>query len=326
MQAYEMLEVELSRWCGVPHVVACASGSAALHLALESLQLPPLSEVIVPTFTMISCARAVVLAGLTPVFVDCRPNLLMDEDAFHAAKDRKTSAVMAVHIYGRVVNMQQIHYLSEPRGLAVVEDLAEAHGVRPHPDTDAAVWSFYKNKVITSSEEGGAVAFRDPNHAALARQLRDVGFTAAHDYTHVPRGHNYRLANLLAAPIRDSLRDVERNLARRRRVEQWYDAACPDEWRMPKRESCWVWDLRLPGIAADQQTAVVRALQAEGIEARHGFRPMHTQEEFRACRVVGGEVAERMSREILYLPANPDAVNLGTVETAFRVLRREVGK
>lgn len=348
-QAFELFEEAFARWARVRNVVGCASGTAALHLALEALGLPPGSEVIVPTFTMIACARAVTLAGLTPVFVDCKEDLNLNPNLVSRALEENlrgpvstVRALLAVHVYGRRCNMN--FFCGDPccppkyrldnnldvgsekwlHDLRVVEDLAEAHGVAPHPRTDAACWSFYRNKIV-AGEEGGAVAFAGRDAAARARSLRSLGFTEAHDFTHIPRGHNYRLSNVHAALLLKSLRAWGRNVhgpGGRKEIESWYDAACPPEWRMPPRDVCWVYDLRVPGMTAEQQGRAVRALQEAGIEARHAFKPMHLQEEYRHCRRVGGEVAERAAREVIYLPAKPGAVTEGTARLAFDVLGR----
>lgn len=339
MEAYQQLEKEFEKWAGVSNAVACSSGTAALHLALESLQLPLGSEVILGDFNMVACARAVTLAGLVPVFVDCGEDLLIDQEQvemggiqrFNACGgryvERNVRAVMAVHIYGRRCDMDRIrkiaqHYSRMVHGekLYVIEDLAEAHGIRPHSDTDAACYSFYRNKIV-AGEEGGAVAFLDSGTGSLARQLRSLGFTDAHDFTHVPRGHNYRLANSLAQLIRYSLHGASHNLKLRQQVESWHDEQCPPEWRMPPRDVVWVYDLRIPGLTAAQQDAIVQTLNAEGIAARHGFKPLSQQAEYRGCRVVGNGVAERMAREVIYLPVQPTMTEEDVRQT-WTVLRR----
>ena len=329
MEPYQQLEDELGQWAGYPaeNVVACSSGTAALHLALEAFRLPAGSEVILGDFNMIACPRAVSLAGLMPVFVDCDDRLLMDLDlvrpgVYDGAKTRNTSAVMAVHIYGRQIDMGRLHECAEPRGLAVIEDMAEIHGVRPHPRTDAACYSFFRNKIV-AGEEGGAVLFRDPAAAALARMLRCQGFTPEHDYRHIPRGHNYRLANALAKPILESLAGYRLNVSIRRGIEWEYEKRCPPKWLMPDRQAVWVYDLRIPGLTWERQTAIVRALNEAGIAARHGFKPMHTQEEYKGCRAVGGENALKASLEVLYLPANP-GITEADCRRAFDVLTEAV--
>lgn len=309
MKPHERLEREWAEFNGLDPAgtVACSSGTAALHLAFEALGLPAGSEVVCPDYAMVACPRAIALAGLVPVFADCRPDLLMDLPVANEAVNRNTSAVLSVNVYGRLWPSGRDGLMILPAGVRVVEDLAEAHGVPPRPQTDAACWSFYKNKVV-AGEEGGTVWFRDPRHAALARQLRTLGFTAAHDYDHVPRGHNYRLADSLAVKVLQGLADYEgMGLSRRRQTKSVYDFYCPPEWKMPPRAVPWVYDLRLRGLGLERRHVleVVRALNGVGIGARPGFLPMSQQAEFRGCRRVGGDEALKASREILYLPLDP---------------------
>lgn len=327
--AFVQLEKSLAQWPGTGgdrYVTVCSSGTAALHLALETLNLPPGSEVILPDFTMIACARAVVKAGLIPVFVDCNPmNLLMRPELIEAAVTRRTEAIMAVHVYGRQCDMDSIHMIAANSDLAVIEDLAEAHGVPPHPNTDAACWSFYGNKII-GGEEGGAAAFLEESHAARAKKLRCLGFTDDHDYTHIPRGENYRLANSLANLILASLRRSGENIAKRRIVEGWYRSLCPFHWSLPRRDAVWVYDLRIPGMFKEEQKALVGALNAAGIAARYSFKPMSTQPEFINYKVIGKEEqAARAAREVIYLPVYPDTP-LQDVSKAFKVIREVTGR
>src|SRR5262245_38100583 len=246
MLPHERLEMEWARWNNLEDtVVACSSGTAALHLALETLRLPPGSGVIVPDYTMIACARAVVLAGLTPLFVDVKPDLTIDPVSIMEAVDcnQWVRAVMPVHLYGRRCDMKEIHAVAQQYKLHVIEDLAEAHGVRPHPLSYAACWSFYKNKIV-HGDEGGAVWFGGEG-TILARSLRCLGFTDAHDFSHIPRGHNYRLSDTHAHLILDCIPRANNDLQFRRRVESWYNTYCPAECRMPPRDVVWVYDLRI---------------------------------------------------------------------------------
>lgn len=333
MEPFQTLEKEFQAWtCPQHEVVACSSGTSALHLALESLQLPPKSEVLVPDFTMIACARAVTLAGLTPVFIDCGTDLLIDCDKVAAyLKDncrwakkngepiKDVSAIMPVHIYGRRCDMKRIIELATEYDLYVIEDLAECHGVAPHHASDAAAWSFYKNKAI-HGEEGGAVAFHCTAAADLARKLRCLGFTDAHDFMHVARGHNYRMSNAHARLILDSLHDASFELARRRRVEEWWEAAIPDAWRMPPRLAPWVVDIRVPNMTGTQQAAIVKALNVAGIAARMAFKPMTWQPEYRTIGKTGGEAAIA-AREVFYLPLGKE-VTEDTVKRAVAIIHQ----
>lgn len=269
------------------NMVACSSGTAALHLAFEAMKFPAGAGVVVPDYSMVACARAVVLAGLSPVLADVMPNwLTLDPDALQDLILRDTDnlvAVLAVHTYGRQCHMDDLVSLCERDGLFLVEDLAEAHGVKPHPYSAAACWSFYKNKIV-AGEEGGAVYFKDAAVARYARSLRCLGFTEAHDYTHVPRGHNYRLADLLAKPILKSISTMPAAVRARRLAAERYDEVIPAEWRGPARAAVWQYDVRVPGLGRKRMGEVVRGLQAEGIAARFGFLPLSLQDEFADAR------------------------------------------
>lgn len=348
LQPYEQLEQEWGRFNGLDPtgMVACASGTAALHLALEALQLPPRSEVLVPDFNMIAVPRAVTLAGLTPVFVDCHSeDLLIDENLLtvNLRSQIKPSAVMVVHIYGRRCRIDGSIVDFVGSNTKLIEDSAEAHGVKPHPRTDAMCTSFYKNKIV-AGEEGGAVWFKDRKHADLARQLRSLGFTDKHDFNHVPRGHNYRMSNLHAERILDPANynglawmtekssfhgsKIERgNIAMRREVESWYDAACPPEWKMPYRDAPWVYDIRIPGMTSEQQDRVVAAVQAAGIPMRHGFKPMSLQQEYRGCRQITSGISRAViaSSQVVYLPIRPGVDDRESARLAFETIRSVVG-
>jgi perosamine synthetase len=297
LNAFEQLEEEFSKYTGM-HCVAVASGTAALHIALETMQLSKHARVAVPDLTMIACPRAVAMAGLRPMFIDCNPdNLLMDLSKIPLTM---VDVIMPVHIYGRVIPLG--------RGFEnhiVIEDMAEAHGVLPHFGSQAACWSFYKNKIV-HGEEGGMVAFRSPAHADKARSLRSLGFTPAHDFQHVPRGVNARLSNLHAAPILDSFRKMGHNLRIRERVANDYDRFLPKCWRMPRRDVDWVYDVRIGGMSHTQQDELVGRLRRKGIEARHCFKPCTSQEEF--IQGAGGcnkqSHAYFASKEVIYLPLN----------------------
>lgn len=312
MEAYQKLEIEFGEWLsargyiGAPHVVVCSSGTAALHLALEvaaKIFAPTAvnKTVVVPEFTMIACARTVVLAGLVPCFVDCRNDLLLDPGQM----PWRPFAIMPVHVYGRKFDLNMIS--PARRGSFVVEDLAEGHGITPHPLTDAACYSFYRNKII-AGEEGGAVVFQECEPAGLARQLRNMGWTKEHDCLHLPRGCNYRLSNAHAELILGSLAHVEENLRIRDEIAVTYDQVLPDTWRMPPRDVCWVYDLRIPGCTEERQNRIVRRLQEAGVAARHAFKPMSRQPEFFDPDYPRLN-ADRLSGEVIYLPADPGQRN-----------------
>lgn len=344
MEAYERLEKEFAAWNGLDAqgMVSCSTGTAALHLALEALQLPQASEILIPDFTMIACPRAAIMARLTPVFVDCDDRLLMDLLCMERATtdrevddpkrylSRPISAIMAVHVYGRKCS-EDLLEVADLWNMKLVEDLAECHGVKPYSNTDAACWSFYKNKIVSGGEEGGAVWYKDKEAAERARSLRSLGFMPAHDFSHIPRGHNYRMSNAHARLILDwafnklSNGDLRADdlIKARHEIVSWFDEDCPKEWKMPPRQSPWVYDLRIPDMTAQQQDSIVVSLKAKGIQARHAFKPMSYQEEFRECRLVKSDIHRALaaSREVIYLPIVPGHSSREIAKLAFETIQ-----
>jgi dTDP-4-amino-4,6-dideoxygalactose transaminase len=207
---------------------------------------------------------------------------------------RGAAAVMLVHIYGRRATAGW-------PVVPVIEDLAEAHGLKPQTTSVAACWSFYKNKIV-GGEEGGAVLFNHRGAAKQARKLRNMGFNDAHNFYHLPRCMNYRLSNANAELILDSLSRYEDNLAKRRKRESLYNDLVPKEWQMPSRDAPWVYDLLLP--AGVDNEYVVNSLNAKDVEARVGFKPMSIQPEYLGHYEHLN--AYRLSKRIMYLPLTPE--------------------
>lgn len=309
MEAYQKLEKEFSDFVGMNQgeMVACSSGTSALHLALESLELPLGSKVLMSDYNMIACPRAATLASLTPEFVDCySDSLILNTDDLERIADgsNNQSAILATHIYGRQCEMNSIRDIAWHSSLCIVEDMSEIHGVKPHRHSNAACWSFYKNKII-AGEEGGMIWFEDPTLAKIARELRSLGFTDKHDYLHRPRGHNYRMSNCHAELILKSLHQFEENNLRRNQIEEWYNKYIPKEWQMPLRDAVWVYDLRIPDLGYQRLDFIIRELNAKGIAARHGFKPMTMQAEYLSGPPTINWNAEKAGKEVLYLPVYP---------------------
>lgn len=300
-QAFEQLEKEFGEFIGNPNTVAVSSGTSALHIACEVARSKITDDatgavrpsIAVPEYTMVACARAAVMADMDIHFVDCLDNLQMDADLIPDNMD----VVMAVHIYGNLCDMSQIGHET---GRLVIEDMAEVHGAKPHPNTFAACWSFYKNKTIYG-EEGGMIAFKDAADARLAKQLRTLGFDHNHDYFHVPRGINARMSNAHASLILPSLRNFGANHSRKLLLSSAYEVLLPLEWMLPVCLYPWIYPIKIEGMNWSQQRELVTRLNDEGIAARQGFKSMCMQAEFDHVPVHCSN-AIRLQHEVIYLP------------------------
>ncbi len=302
VEAYQQLEIEFGEFVGNSNTVACSSGTAALHLALETLRVTEqwterTYQVVLPDYTMVACPRAVSLtANLTPFLHDVGElGLLPPTLSLQTDYGVPTSCVMSVHLYGRQAP-------TDYGELPVIEDLAEAHGVPPNKSSLAACYSFYKNKVI-AGEEGGMVVFKTEEQASLAKKLRCLGMEDGH-FTHIPRGMNYRLSNCHAQLILASLRNYETNLSRRKEVELWYNVHIPKELQLPNRNVPWVYDLNTP--VERSPISLVTKLNNVGVAARTGFKPISTQKEYAKTNRTTVFKCLELHRRRIYLPIRPE--------------------
>jgi perosamine synthetase len=324
---------------GTRYGVACANGTVALHLALATLGLQPPDEVIIPTFTMIATANAATYLGARPVLVDSEPYTWnMDPNQVEDAITPRTKAIVVVHTYGHPVDMDAINEIASRRGIFVLEDAAEAHGAayknRPVGSLgDAASFSFYGNKIITTGE-GGMVTTNREDVARLAWNLRDHAFSTERHFWHKYVGYNYRMTNLQAAIGLAQTEQLERFVAARRANAAYYTellSRIPGIVTPPEapwaRNVFWMYGILLNedfGLNRDQLRA---ALASRGIETRTFFIPMHCQpiyfDQYRGQRF---PVAEDLCRRGLYLPSasSLSTEDIVTVVEAIRECRAEV--
>lgn len=265
-------EQEFADYNGSAHGVACSSGTAALTLALRALGVGPGDEVLVPEFTMIASAWAVTYTGATPVFVDCGDDLNIDVSLIEAKITPRTKVIMPVHIYGRRCDMQSIMDIAYEYNLRVVEDSAEAHGVRPV--ADIACFSLFANKII-SSGEGGICLTDDARLAGQMAHLRGMAFSKEHNFLHKKVAYNFRMTNLQAGVALAQTEKLDEILALRKKIEAYYDeglAGIEGITLMPPRDVLWMYDLR-----AERREELRGFLAAAGIETRLFFKPMSRQ-------------------------------------------------
>ncbi len=318
-----------SRWaayCGRRHGIAVCNGTAALQLAVAALGIGAGDEVILPTFTIISCVLAVLYSGAKPVLVDADPETwCMNVEQLGERITARTRAIMPVHIYGHPVNMDRALDVARERGLYVIEDAAEAHGAeyRSPAGHDGDVWrrcgsfgdvsifSFYANKPVTTGE-GGMLVTDDDRLAAKLRSLRNLAFDPGPRFVHSHLGFNFRLTNVQAAIGLGQLERLDVTLARKREIASAYRqrlagvAGVALQVERPwARSIYWMF-----GIVAEHQTAdaaaLAESLRERGVETRPFFLGMHAQPVLRERGLFAGEsypVADHLRRRGLHLPS-----------------------
>ena len=312
-------EAEFAKQVGRQHGIAVANGSMALEAAVTALGIGTGDEVIMPAFTIISCATAIVRAGALPVVVDCEVDTWnMDVAAVEALITPRTRAIMAVHIYGLPVDMDPLMELARKHGLLVIEDAAEAIGqtCRGRPCGsfgDISVFSFYPNKLVTTGE-GGMIVTDSPELAERCRGLRNLCFIPETRFVHEELGWNMRMTNLQAALGVGQLHRLDAHLARKLEIGRLYNErlAGIEALTLPCARTdyadnmYWVYGLVIDdGIAKTARDAML-ALGKAGIGTRPFFYPMHQQPVFRRMGLFKGvccPVAERIAVRGFYIPS-----------------------
>jgi dTDP-4-amino-4,6-dideoxygalactose transaminase len=314
----DAFEREVAEAVGVPHALALSSGSAALHLALIVLGIGAGDEVACASFTFSSSANAITYTGATPVFVDCEEDTwTIDPGLLEQALDERPTirAVVPVDLYGQCCNYGALEAICAPRGIPIVQDAAESLG-STYQDAPAggqgtmAAFSFNGNKVITTSG-GGMLLSRNPDWIAHARKLSTQAREPEPHYEHAEIGFNYRLSNLLAAVGRAQLEVLPDRVAARRRINARYRellAAAPGISFMPEATyghgNCWLTCIVVdPEEAGTDRETIRLVLEAEDVESRPLWKPMHLQRVFRHTPVVGGNVSAGLFERGLCLPS-----------------------
>lgn len=221
LPVYKQLEKEYATFTGSKYGISCNSGTSALHLGLLALGIKKGDEVIIPDFTMAACGFAISYCNAVPVFVDCDDDLNIDVSLIEAKVTKKTKAIMAVHIYGRLCNMKEILRIAKKHHLKVIEDACEAQGAVFKSKADITCYSFYENKII-HAEEGGMCTTDNKKYADRINYLKNMAFGDKHDYFHEEIGYNYRMANSQALLALKSLKDYPRENRRRREVAKFF--------------------------------------------------------------------------------------------------------
>jgi dTDP-4-amino-4,6-dideoxygalactose transaminase len=318
----DAFERELADRVGVSHAAALSSGTAALHLALQLVGVGAGDTVIVPTLTFVATANAVRYVGAEPVFVDADPktwcldvNLLREVVQSMRRRRQGPAAVVSVDLFGGCPEYEELAALCDEFQLPLIEDAAEALGstYKGKPAGSfgvCAAFSFNGNKIITTSG-GGMLVSESAELVDRARWLASQAREQAAHYEHVELGYNYRLSNLLAAVGRGQLRTLDTKLALRRQVHERYryglgdlrgvhfmpvgDAVTPNHWL-----TCITLEDTESGAGPED---VRLALEADDVESRPIWKPLHLQPLYRDAMTAGGTVAENLFSRGLCLPS-----------------------
>jgi dTDP-4-amino-4,6-dideoxygalactose transaminase len=343
----DAFEKEMCEKIGIGHAVVLASGTAALHLALLIIGVKQGDVVLCSNLTFVASANAITYVGAIPVFIDCDrttwnmdPALLVEELDDCARKGNLPKAVVAVDLYGQCADYDPIIKACSKYEVPVIEDAAEAlgatyNGAFAGKFGEMGIFSFNGNKIVTTSG-GGMLLSDNEGYIKQARLLSTQARDPAPHYQHSRIGYNYRLSNLLAAVGRGQLGRLDEKVARKRAINQFYRKALDE---LPGieflneapygRSNYWLTVIlvNLEEFGADREE-VRLALEADNIESRPIWKPMHMQPVFKSFRIRGGKVSEDLFKKGLCLPSGTQMTEedlgrvVNVIKRCFRTSQR----
>lgn len=308
-----VFEDEFARYCGVEYGLMTNNGTSALHIVLEAHGIKANDEVIVPTLTFLSTAAAASYCGAKPVFADVeRDTYCIDPGSIEENITKKTRAIIPVHLYGHPADMQAVMEIAQDHDLLVVEDAAEAHGAQIKGKKvggfgDAAIFSFYGNKIITTGE-GGMVVTNDEKLYEKMKILRNQGMDPKRKYWHPYLGFNYRPTDMQAALGIAQLRKIEKIIEGKRRIAKLYnekfkkiEGVEPHKERKGYKNVYWMYSPILHlNISMED---MIKKLRENGVDTRPFFPCMHWQPVYKEEKSL--PVAEELSSNGINLPSAP---------------------
>lgn len=304
---------------GRKHGIAVTNGTAAIDAAVEALEIGPGDEVIMPTFTIISCINQIVRNGGVPVLVDSDPvTWNMDVTQIEAKVTSRTKAIMIVHIFGLPVDVDPVLGIAKRHGLKVIEDAAQMHGQtykgKPCGSFgDISTFSFYPNKHITTGE-GGMILTDDDKLAKICRSLRNLCFQPHKRFVHERLGWNMRMTNIQAALGLAQLERLEEFIERKRKLGALYTELLKDipGIQLPLASTSYAENIYwVYGVVMDDETGLdaetaMKKLAEKGVGTRPFFYPMHQQPVLRnrgLFETVYLPISERLYRNGFYVPS-----------------------
>lgn len=320
------------------YAIAVSNGTVAIDAAITALDIKPGDEVIMPSFTIISCISQIIRAGAKPVLIDCDPFTWNINVALIEARiSSRTKAIMIVHIYGLPVEVDYILALAKKYDLKVIEDAAEMHGQTYNGNPcgsfgDISTFSFYPNKHITTGE-GGMIVTDDEEVYKRCISLRNLGFQEHRRFVHEELGWNMRMTNLQAAVGVAQLERLDEFVARKRNMGEMYSdllADLQDSIQLPLKETkyaqniYWVFGIVLQDNVPFDASFAMLKMREFGVGTRPFFYPMHLQPVFAKSGLFEGEqypVSERLGSRGFYLPSGI-ALSEEDLVTSAKMLRK----
>ncbi|WP_292654796.1 UDP-N-acetylbacillosamine transaminase [Nitratifractor sp.] len=329
----DRFEEAVCEFTGIKAAAATSSGTAAIHLALRLAGVEEGDRVLASTFTFIGSVAPILYQKAEPVFIDSDASWNADPKLVEEAiKKERPKAFVLTHLYGQSAKVDEISEICRRYGVVLIEDAAESLGATlqgRHTGTFGrfGIYSFNGNKIITTSG-GGMLVGNDEGTIAHARKLATQAREPTPWYEHEELGYNYRMSNVLAAIGVAQMEVLPERIVKKRQIFNWYREVLSDlevlEW-MPEipgsRGNRWLTTLTL---RQGDPLELIAALEAENIEARPLWKPMHCQSLFAGARVYGGAVSEDLFARGLCLPSWT-AMEHDDVERVASVIRRVLG-
>ena len=314
----EKFEKSFAKKVNRKYGVAVSNGTAAIQLAFESLDIKKNDEVILPSFTIISCILPVIRCGAIPVLVDSDPiTWNMDINKIEEKITKKTKVIIAPHIYGLPIDMDPLIKIAKKYKLKIIEDSAEMIGQKYKKKNcgsfgDVSTFSFYANKHITTGE-GGMIATNNIKIAKMCRSLRNICFNKERRFLHYKLGWNYRFTNIQAAIGLAQLEKLNKFVLKKRTIGKIYENGLSniDIFSTPCKKTnyadniYWVYGLVLNKKSKFSAKTIMKKLSDHGIETRNFFFPLHQQPVlkkmgfFKKCKL---PVSENLAKNGFYIP------------------------
>lgn len=309
------LEEQFSELHAGLHAVAVSNGTVALHLALLALGVTRSDEVIVPSLTFAATVNAVNYCGANVSFCEVGNNLCIDPNEIISLLNENTRYIIPVHLYGRVANLEEISIILKERKIKIIEDCAEAIGSQYKGQPvgifgDAATFSFFGNKTITTGE-GGMVLFKDAEVADRARILRDHGMSSSKRYWHEVVGYNYRMTNIQAAIGVAQIERLEEKISKKRMIARAYQKYLKSSEHivyLPTEDtnelnSYWLYTVLLHEKI--DRDLLLKEMKLKGIDTRPIFYPLHSMPPYQHCKTSKTMTkTERFSKAGISLPSS----------------------